>query len=147
MSEATAALKATFAGTRHTKLLSTGATMVTGPNNNTPVVQREKPDYQVDVVVVGGGPAGMTVAGDLARLGRSVAVLERWPTINPSSRAFATMARTLEMLDARGLADQLLAMSTTTPGVNLFTAIGFGDPVGDLSHIFGSETHSNRNAR
>ena len=43
---------------------------------------------------------GLTAAGDLARAGRSVTVLERWPTINPASRAFATMARTLEVLDA-----------------------------------------------
>ncbi|WP_415395452.1 FAD-dependent monooxygenase [Rhodococcus globerulus] len=87
-------------------------------------------DRNVDVVVVGGGPAGMTVAGDLARLGRSVAVVEKWPTINPSSRAFATMARTLELLDARGLADQLLATSTTTPGINLFKGAKL-----DLTHL------------
>ncbi|MBV9919750.1 MAG: FAD-dependent oxidoreductase, partial [Pseudonocardia sp.] len=41
-------------------------------------------ERRVDVVVVGGGPTGMTVAGDLARCGRSVVVLERWPQINPS---------------------------------------------------------------
>ena len=60
--------------------------------------------------MVGAGPTGLTAAGDLARAGRSVTVLERWPTENPSSRAFATMARTLEVLDARGLADDLLAL-------------------------------------
>ena len=65
--------------------------------------------HNVDVLVVGAGPTGLTAAGDLARAGRSVAVLERWPTINPSSRAFATMARTLEAFDARGIADDLLA--------------------------------------
>jgi 2-polyprenyl-6-methoxyphenol hydroxylase-like FAD-dependent oxidoreductase len=87
-------------------------------------------DHNVDVVVVGGGPAGMTVAGDLARLGCSVAVVEKWLTVNPSSRAFATMARTLELLDARGLADQLLATSTTTQGINLFKGAKL-----DLTHL------------
>ncbi|AGL19354.1 FAD-dependent oxidoreductase [Actinoplanes sp. N902-109] len=74
----------------------------------------------VDVLVIGAGPTGMTVAGDLARSGRSVTVLERRPQINPASRAFATMARTLEVLDSRGLADELLALGTTTPAVQLF---------------------------
>ncbi|MBB5160004.1 2-polyprenyl-6-methoxyphenol hydroxylase-like FAD-dependent oxidoreductase [Saccharopolyspora phatthalungensis] len=62
----------------------------------------------------------MTVAGDLARMGHSVTVLERWPQINPSSRAFATMARTLEVLDSRGLAEDLLAKGNATPAVSLF---------------------------
>lgn len=85
---------------------------------------------QVDVVVVGGGPTGMTVAGDLARSGRSVAVLERWPRINPSSRAFATQARTLEVLDARGIADDLLATGTTVSAVDLFRGARV-----DLGHL------------
>ena len=86
--------------------------------------------HHVDVVVVGGGPTGMTAAGDLARSGRSVIVLERRATINPSSRAFATMARTLEMLDARGLADDLLAQAYRAPGVTIF-----GGAQIDLTHL------------
>lgn len=84
----------------------------------------------VDVVIVGAGPTGLIAAGDLARAGRSVTVLERRPTINPSSRAFATMARTLEVLDARGLADDLLARSHRAPGVTLF-----GGARIDLTHL------------
>ena len=74
----------------------------------------------VDVLVVGAGPTGLLAAGDLARAGRSVAVLERRPAVNPSSRAFVTMPRTLELLDARGLAADLLADAHRTPGVTIF---------------------------
>lgn len=86
--------------------------------------------HRVDVVVAGAGPTGLTAAGDLARAGRSVTVLERWPTLNPSSRAFATMARTLEVLDARGLAEDLLARSHRAPGVTIF-----GGARIDLTHL------------
>jgi 2-polyprenyl-6-methoxyphenol hydroxylase-like FAD-dependent oxidoreductase len=86
--------------------------------------------HRVDVLVVGAGPTGLTAAGDLARAGRSVAVLERWPAINPSSRAFATMARTLEVFDARGIADELLAHAHKAPGVTIF-----GGARIDLTHL------------
>jgi 2-polyprenyl-6-methoxyphenol hydroxylase-like FAD-dependent oxidoreductase len=85
---------------------------------------------RVDVLVIGAGPTGLTAAGDLARCGRSVVVLERWPDVNPSSRAFATMARTLEVLDARGLADDVIAQSHRAPGVSIFAGARV-----DLTHL------------
>jgi 2-polyprenyl-6-methoxyphenol hydroxylase-like FAD-dependent oxidoreductase len=86
--------------------------------------------HSVDVLVVGAGPAGSTAAGDLARCGRSVLVLERRPEMNPSSRAFATMARTLEVLDARGLADDVLACAHRASGVSIFAGARI-----DLTHL------------
>ena len=63
-----------------------------------------------DVVVVGAGPVGLTVAGDLAEAGVRVIVLERRrgehdPAV---TRAFVVHARTLETLEARGVADSVL---------------------------------------
>jgi len=86
--------------------------------------------HETEVLVIGGGPTGMTVAGDLARAGRQVVVLERWPSINPSSRAFVTMPRTLEVLDSRGLADELLADAGTASRINLFAGAAL-----DLSNL------------
>jgi 2-polyprenyl-6-methoxyphenol hydroxylase-like FAD-dependent oxidoreductase len=66
-----------------------------------------------DVVVVGAGPTGLLLAGDLAVAGVRVTVLEQRPEQESNlTRAFAVHARTLEVLDARGLADPLIATGT-----------------------------------
>ncbi|MFI1070626.1 FAD-dependent monooxygenase [Streptomyces puniciscabiei] len=60
------------------------------------------------VIVVGSGPTGLLLAGDLATAGVPVTVLEKRPhKISNLSRAFVLHARTLEQLDARDLADDL----------------------------------------
>ncbi|MFE0519660.1 FAD-dependent monooxygenase [Streptomyces sp. NPDC058954] len=60
------------------------------------------------VLVVGAGPAGLLLAADLAEAGVPVTLVEKRPhKISNLSRAFVLHARTLEQLDARGLADEL----------------------------------------
>jgi 2-polyprenyl-6-methoxyphenol hydroxylase-like FAD-dependent oxidoreductase len=61
-----------------------------------------------DVVVVGAGPTGLMLACELALGGTAVKVLEERIDTPNITRAFAVHARTLELLDARGLAEELL---------------------------------------
>lgn len=76
-----------------------------------------------DVIVVGAGPAGCMLAGELARAGRSVTVLEKHDAPSPLSRAFGVHARTLEILDSRGLAEDLLSTGAHTPGLKLWNGL------------------------
>jgi 2-polyprenyl-6-methoxyphenol hydroxylase-like FAD-dependent oxidoreductase len=62
-----------------------------------------------DVVVVGAGPTGLMLACELALGGVSVRLLDERTDLPNVTRAFAVHARTLELLDARGLAEQVLA--------------------------------------
>jgi 2-polyprenyl-6-methoxyphenol hydroxylase-like FAD-dependent oxidoreductase len=62
-----------------------------------------------DVLIVGAGPVGLLLAGDLAAAGVPVTVLERRTDASNLSRAIGVEARTLEMLECRGLADELVA--------------------------------------
>jgi oxygenase len=56
-----------------------------------------------DVVVVGAGPVGLLLAGELAGAGVGVVVLERLTEPTTESRASTLHARTMEILDSRGL--------------------------------------------
>jgi 2-polyprenyl-6-methoxyphenol hydroxylase-like FAD-dependent oxidoreductase len=61
-----------------------------------------------DVVVVGAGPTGLMLACELALAGARVKLLDERTDMPNITRAFAVHARTLELLDARGLAEDLL---------------------------------------
>jgi 2-polyprenyl-6-methoxyphenol hydroxylase-like FAD-dependent oxidoreductase len=63
----------------------------------------------------------LLLAGDLAEAGLSVSLLERRPlAVNNLTRAFAVHARTLEQLDARGIADGLVAGGERLRRLRLF---------------------------
>ncbi len=62
------------------------------------------------VVVVGGGPTGLTLAGELALAGVDVAIVERRPDQQLiGSRAGGLHSRTIEVFDQRGIAERFLA--------------------------------------
>jgi 3-(3-hydroxy-phenyl)propionate hydroxylase len=75
-----------------------------------------------DVTIVGGGPAGLMLAGELALAGVDVAILERRSTPGlVGTRARGFHSRTIEILDQRGIVDRFLAEGRTVQ------ALGFGD--------------------
>ena len=62
------------------------------------------------MVVAGGGPTGLMLAGELALAGVDVAIVERRASqALEESRARGLHARTIEVLDQRGIADRFLA--------------------------------------
>ena len=62
------------------------------------------------VVIAGGGPTGLILAGELALGGVDVAIVERRPSQDlPGSRAGGLHSRTIEVLDQRGIADRFLS--------------------------------------
>lgn len=62
------------------------------------------------VVIAGGGPTGLMLAGELALAGVDVAIIERRPSQDlAGSRAGGLHSRTIEVLDQRGIADRFLS--------------------------------------
>jgi 2-polyprenyl-6-methoxyphenol hydroxylase-like FAD-dependent oxidoreductase len=78
---------------------------------------------KTDVLIVGAGPTGLLLAGDLAAAGVSCTVLERRATGSNLTRAFGVHARTLEELDARGMADELVATGAQVSRLRLFDRV------------------------
>src|SRR2546421_11838526 len=66
------------------------------------------------VVIAGGGPTGLMLAGELALAGVDVAIVERRSSQDlPGSRAGGLHSRTIEILDQRGIADRFLSEGQT----------------------------------
>jgi 3-(3-hydroxy-phenyl)propionate hydroxylase len=62
------------------------------------------------VVIAGGGPTGLMLAGELALAGVDVAIVERRANQDlAGSRAGGLHSRTIEILDQRGIADRFLS--------------------------------------
>jgi 3-(3-hydroxy-phenyl)propionate hydroxylase len=81
-----------------------------------------------EVIVVGSGPTGLMLAGELALAGVDVVVLERRPMQElMGTRSRGLHARTIELLDQRGIAERFFAEGQTVQ------ALGFADIRLDLT--------------
>ena len=75
---------------------------------------------QNSVLIVGAGPTGMTAALELARFGIPVRLIERAVEPATTSRAIGVQARTLELLEPRGLAEQLVKAGNLGIGGSIY---------------------------
>jgi 2-polyprenyl-6-methoxyphenol hydroxylase-like FAD-dependent oxidoreductase len=62
----------------------------------------------VDVLVVGAGPVGLTAAAELRRHGVDCRIIDRLPVPQPHAKAIGIVPRTLEVWDAMGLVRRAL---------------------------------------
>jgi 2-polyprenyl-6-methoxyphenol hydroxylase-like FAD-dependent oxidoreductase len=74
-----------------------------------------------DVLVVGGGPVGLAVAGELRRFGIDCQVLEARTRRKEGSRALTLHARTLELLNLRGVIPEFVARGRVVGEISLVT--------------------------
>lgn len=78
-------------------------------------IHQHPPDC--DVLIVGAGPTGLTLAIELARRGISYRMIDKAPHPSQYSKALGVMARTLELLHQAEVADILIAQGHQVTGM------------------------------
>jgi 2-polyprenyl-6-methoxyphenol hydroxylase-like FAD-dependent oxidoreductase len=70
------------------------------------------------ILIVGAGPTGLTAALELSRLGIPVRLIEKALEPSTTSRAIGVQARTLELLQQRGLAEEMVHLGNPATQVD-----------------------------
>ncbi|KRE42693.1 FAD-dependent monooxygenase [Knoellia sp. Soil729] len=90
-----------------------------------------------DVIIVGAGPTGVMLASELRLHGVEVLLLERELEPSPMVRAQGIHARTIEIMEQRGMLDRLLPQGQVHPTDRFFAGIQPSEPVRlDTTHPY-----------
>ena len=73
----------------------------------------------VDVLVIGAGPVGLTMAAEAARYGLSTRIIDKAPHASTTSKALVVWSRTLELFDRMGCTQAFLDAGIRSHGASM----------------------------
>ncbi len=91
---------------------------------------------ETQVLVVGAGPVGLTMAAELKRYGQAVRIVDKARARTDKSKALVLWSRTLELLDRAGCAGAFVTAGLKVVGADM---IASGKPLG---HVDLTDIHS-----
>jgi 2-polyprenyl-6-methoxyphenol hydroxylase-like FAD-dependent oxidoreductase len=94
------------------------------------------PVMDTDVIVAGGGPTGLMLASELRLHGVHVLVLEKDAEPTRIVRSLGMHARSVEIMDQRGLLERFLALGQQHPVGGFFAGIAKSSPELDTAHPY-----------
>ena len=89
---------------------------------------------KTEVLIIGAGPTGLALACQLIRYGIDFVILDKKETTTPYSKAIGVQARTLEIYEQIGIAQDLISKGAIAEKVRLVESGGVRGEV-DLSNI------------